>query len=424
MAPKVPLATKGGGGNGNGRSGGVPINTNNNNNRRGSLNKNNNNNNNANRKMRFDSTMDETEILVGLLEANKNPNITTLIFDEIDFDSNLASAVIDLFKTTSKYGRVWDKLNIEFCEGPVDLIVSSATLLDCIKHLFLASDEKQDDVISKFATTLRINTSIQSLWLLIPFTEITADLLGEALAVNDSLDKLSLSGSTWDPDALNEDIDASTMDPMMKNSVAESIDTLETYFTADSSALALAKGLGQNTSIRTLDVSCCSLDDDAMSTILSSLIGHPCLQVLDISRNRCRNVSMAAIGEIIKSDYTQLKHLDIREQTSQEPLDISRLVWSLRNNDSLEVLKLSHNQLTDVQVVELVRALSGNDTLRQLDLQYNQLSDQGLNVLTKHLNELSALSVLLLGGNNIGSEGKTLLETLEEDDNSICTINE
>ena len=407
-------------------------------NRRSSLGGNGNNGS-VNRKMRFDASMSNTDMLIQLKQARENSYITTLVFDEVDFDSLVAAELIDLLRQTSKYGRTWDRLSLEFCEGPIDLIVSSAILFDSLKHLFLASDEKQDDVIDRFATCLRINTSLQSLWLLVPFTETSAELLGDALATNDTLDKLSLSGSTWDPDALNHDIYNNKDDDgesratsnsnnrldslgMPKHSIAESIDTMDTYFTADSAALALAKGLSQNTSIRTLDLSCCRLDDDAMSTILSCLIGHPCLQTIDISRNKCRGVSITALGEMCQNQYNQIKHIDLREQTDHEPVDISRLALSLRNNETLEVLKLSHNQLTDIQVVELVRALKGNATLLELDLQWNQITEKGLNVLTKHLNELSALSVLLLGGNSFGQQGKDMLQHLEDDDESICTI--
>jgi hypothetical protein len=324
----------------------------------------------VNRKLRFDASMEDIEILHRLQEARENPQYTILIFDEVEFDSNLAAAVIDLLRTTSHFGRVWERLNLEFCEGPVDLIISAATLLDSVKHLFLASDEQQDDTIARFATTLRINTSLQSLWLLLPFTETSAGHLGDALAANDTLDKLSLSGSTWDPDTLDDDDDDdvdTNYDPMMKNSIAESIETMDTMYTADSAALALAKGLGQNTSLRTIDLSCCGLQDDAMSTVLSCLIAHPCLQVLDISRNKCREMSVAALSEIVTNDYSKLKNIDLREQTEHDPLDISRLALALRNNETtLEVLKLSHNRLTDVQVVELVRSLKGNGTMMMM----------------------------------------------------------
>jgi hypothetical protein len=296
---------------------------------------------------------------------------------------------------------------LEFCEGPVDLIVSSALMLDCVKHLFLASDENQDDLMIRFSITLRINTSLQSVWLLIPFTESSAAALGEGLAYNNTLDKLSLSGSNWDPiDDDDDDDDSDGSD------------------NSNNAPLALAKGLGQNTGLRTLDLSCCYLQDDAMALLVGSLVGHPYLQVLDVSRNFCRESTIQALGELVRHDDSKLISLDLREQTRREPLNLTMLSHALYGNDMLETLKLSNNRLTDVLVVELVHQLRGNMTLQELDLQWNLITEKGLDVLTQHLQELQALAVLLLGGNDFGKEGFNRLDRLQDDDDTICTVGE
>jgi hypothetical protein len=37
---------------------------------------------------------------------------------------------------------------------------------------------------------------------------------------------------------------------------------------------------------------------------------------------------------------------------------------------------------------------------------------------------MKSLAVLLLGGNTFGEEGQSILEHLQDDDDSICTVNE
>ena len=72
------------------------------------------------RKLRFDGNMEESEILELLREAKEAPQYTILIFDEVTFDATITAAVVELLQTTSRYSRDWERLNLKFCEGPVD----------------------------------------------------------------------------------------------------------------------------------------------------------------------------------------------------------------------------------------------------------------------------------------------------------------
>jgi hypothetical protein len=378
------------------------------------------------RHVKLDGDMEKSEILDLLRKAKDNQQYTMLTFDEVTFDATIAAAVVDLFLVSARFGRVWEKLNVEFCEGPTDLIVTAAMMMDCVKYLFLASDQNQEEVMLRFSTTLRINTSLQSLWLLIPFSEACAASLGEALAHNVTLDKLSLSGSNWDA-VENEDTDADADDDDNDDDNGSSeagSGAAAAQQAISNAALLLAKGLGQNEGLRTLDISCCYLQDDALAVLIGSLVGHPYLQDLDLSRNLSRGNAIKGLAELVQHHDSKVTKLDLREQTRKNPLALSLFSQALVNNETLQTLKLSNNQLHDHHVVELVRALQGNSTLQELDLQHNRITERGLSVLTRHLPELSALAVLLLGGNAFGKEGFNLLESLPDNDDSICTVNE
>ena len=344
----------------------------------------------ANRKLRLDGTMSTEEICEILYNAKEQPQYTSISFDEVTFDADIAAQCVDLLRS---FGRTWDRLNLEFCEGYFDLVILTALTMDCVRNIFLATDQAHEETLDKFAAVLRINKSLQSLWLLIPVTEHTAGAMGEALKYNEYLGKLSFSGSNWSARAAKAFVD---------------------------------NGLSENTTLKTLDISCCFMPDEEIGTICNALEGHESLEEIDISRNICRGKTVEALANWLRDPHTTLREIDLREQTVEEhnEMDISELSRALEANDSLETLKLSNNGLTDDQIIILADGLRQNSSLQELDLQFNAITDKGLNYLTETLPEVASLEVLLLGGNLFGEKGNELLQKLETDDGSIGTIRE
>eukprot|EP00980_Cylindrotheca_fusiformis_P028489 scaffold22604_cov130-Cylindrotheca_fusiformis.AAC.11 len=383
-----------------------------------------------NRKLRFNAKMKTREIIEWLREAKAERHYTILTFDEVTFNPAIVAEVLDLMRTSSSHGRIWERMNLEFCAGPLDMIVTGAIYADCIRHLFLASDKIQDDLMERFATTLRITTVLKSLWLLIPMTEATATHLADGITHNSSIDRLSLSGSNWDLDDDSDSDDDDTRGSEDTSLAAKSVkqksagNDKDTAFDSTAAPTALAKGLRLNDGIRILDLSCCYLQDDAITPMIQAMVDHEYLEVLDVSRNVCRTQAVEALAEILGTRECRLRTLDLREQTRKNPLDISPISYAIRHNDSLETLRLSHNKLVDSQVLELADSLRGNSILQELDLQYNQITEKGVPGLTKYIKELPALTTLLLGGNAFGEEGYNILDSLPDDDDSICTVHE
>lgn len=445
-----------------------------------------------------------------LEEVQTNTQYTQLSFEEVDLQeecvrassaanptasallTSIGATLVEVFQLSQRQGRIFERLNLEFCEGPVDLVISSALLMECVKHMFFTAapeDEEEgillESILWRAFSTLRINQSLQSLWLLVPLPVSSAQLLGEALAYNDTLRKLSLSGSTWgnledgelendnnftdtSDDSDDDDNSAyySTMATEAETESAEEIrakamsklkQSSQRNFSSSSplpatkreAALALAKGLKQNVSLRTVDFSCSNLSDDAAAVLVEALIGQPALISLNLSGNHCRDQTIMALAELISHPDCQLTDLNFGEQCKKETpkkkgkfrrtnkksnkhpdellppvMDLGPLARALMTNDVLQTLKLSHNRLDDDSIIELVRNLQGNSILQELDLEFNQITPHGLRALTKGLNELPSLQILKLGGNAFGKEGNRLLAQLEDDDDSVCTIME
>lgn len=382
-----------------------------------------------NRKLRLNRKMKSREIIEWLREAKQDRQYTILTFDEVILNPAIISEILILLRVSSRHGRVWERVNLEFCEGAIDLVVSSLILMDCVKHLFFASDKIQDDLIERLSTTLRISTELKSLWLLVPMTQFSALHLGSAMKYNRSIDKLSVSGSNWeigdDSDSEDDTTDGSkSYRSKLFGKQNSGNSPVENQMSPIDAAMSLALGLKENEGMHTLDISCCDLTDEVMAPIITALVGHPCLEVLDVSRNMCGIKSIEALGRIVENSDCLLRTLNLREQSPGEHLEISPLSFALRHNQTLESLRVGRNELVDSQVLELVDSFRGNATIKELDLEYNNITEHGIPDLTKYIKELPSLRTLLLGGNAIGEEGVNFLENLENDDDSICTITE
>ena len=397
----------------------------------------------------------EEDIVEALRVAKTDSRVHTLSFVEIDITPTISSTLVELFQHVARVGRDFEKLSLEFCTGYVDLVLITALATDSIGQLFLALDSPDDELIGRLSAMLRVSASLQSLSLLIPFTTPTASSLSEAIRDNKSLEKISISGSNFDKlddddnyyDTDDDDDDDGNDDGDKVNrvnnrtfssgggrrartdSASVSLDMSE--FAADFSpaeaASALADGLRENVTLLEVDFSCCYLPDEPLATLVSALVGHPTLQVLNISRNYARRETMDCVGTCIGNEYSKINSLDINEQFSDDspydgPLEITPISNALQNNISLESMKLSLDRIDDKQLMHLVDCLQGNETLQELDLQYNMISDEGLEYLTNKLDGIKSLSILLLGGNDIGDKGHHQLEALQEKEPNVCTI--
>ncbi|UJR32728.1 hypothetical protein I4U23_020187 [Adineta vaga] len=109
---------------------------------------------------------------------------------------------------------------------------------------------------------------------------------------------------------------------------------------------------------------------------------------------------------IIKKECKQL----LLESNKITSIGVSILVQGLHNNNSLNYLDLSHNQISDDGIATLVKILAtNNETLTKLGLAKNQITDEGMKCLVKLIKTNRTLTQLDLCSNKIGNEGTRLL---------------
>jgi NLR family CARD domain-containing protein 3 len=92
------------------------------------------------------------------------------------------------------------------------------------------------------------------------------------------------------------------------------------------------------------------------------------------------------------------------------PIGALILADALRNNNTLEELYLTHNQVSDKGVHALAEALGiNNNTLKQLGLGWNSITDKGAEHLAEMLKTNTKLLRMGLFNNEIGDRGVRLL---------------
>jgi Ran GTPase-activating protein (RanGAP) involved in mRNA processing and transport len=192
----------------------------------------------------------------------------------------------------------------------------------------------------------------------------------------------------------------------------------------ENSTSILSGGLKHNTSLRSLKLRSLSLKDNDVEQLLSSLVCHPTLQVLDVSFNYCRQ--MGPVATFLRSN-TQIQELYIGYQNMWQAahLDVSELATALAENTALKCLSLARCKLTDDDAIILADALRQNSTLEHLDVRENQFTDVGIQALAYAIgfddNTKCALRKISIVNNPFGDIGmQALLDAARNNWNLCC----
>jgi hypothetical protein len=189
------------------------------------------------------------------------------------------------------------------------------------------------------------------------------------------------------------------------------LDLKGSSFSSTTALLELGVGLRYNTSLESLSLSGCHLEDEEIALFLEELMlqGSRCsLNELDLSVNYFQSQATEAISKLLVSsnNASSLKHLNLSSPDVWDDRSYLRpLTTALSHpNCCLEVLDLSSNFLKDDHWEWLLEALvqDNNCTLRQLILRDNAITELGMVRLAEALPRLSILlaSLDLTSNNN------------------------
>ena len=177
----------------------------------------------------------------------------------------------------------------------------------------------------------------------------------------------------------------------------------------------IAAALRTNTTLRTLSISYCGISDVGAELLVRALAVNRSLVELDI---KCNEISGNCIANFLKNTTLKTLHINISDEGAES------LARALTENMSLEKLNISSDEI-------IVTALQTNKILRTLNMVRFHISDDGAESLARALAVNSSLQELNISYNKIGDNGiayiATALKTntaLRKLDISSCSISD
>jgi len=147
-----------------------------------------------------------------------------------------------------------------------------------------------------------------------------------------------------------------------------------------------------------------------LPVVLEALIHNPTLECLKIYDMCCNEQAIQAIGEILSSPESKLRHLGLKNNLSHPKSElpgVSRhLLRALSQNRHLSYLKISGNNLNDEHMIELSRILTSPKTSIQTLSITDNLISHGLLPLASRLADAKSLRFLDTLRNPITDQSK------------------
>jgi Ran GTPase-activating protein (RanGAP) involved in mRNA processing and transport len=182
------------------------------------------------------------------------------------------------------------------------------------------------------------------------------------------------------------------------------------------STVALATGLENLCSLKSLSLSCSSINDSVLSALAPAIASLRLLESLNLARNLIGNEGVRALA-------TGLANLNSLEELTLSYNSIGNegataLAVGLMDLRSLKKLYLSGNSIGDAGISALAPAFERIQSLEELYLSNNSIGDEGLQAMVEGLSHCSKLSKLYLSGNrSITTLGVVSLSTLLRSNN-------
>lgn len=143
------------------------------------------------------------------------------------------------------------------------------------------------------------------------------------------------------------------------------------------------------------------LEDNGLDHIMSGIKNNPKgdLRILKLSNNSLSITAAIRLAHIMKKRGADLPPIN------------------------LQVLKMSHNKISNIGCETLIGFLKKNETLKYLDISFNEIGDRGLLAVGESLKENTKLEVLNLLGNEFTDKSiKYFTEALIEAKKSKLAI--
>lgn len=147
------------------------------------------------------------------------------------------------------------------------------------------------------------------------------------------------------------------------------------FFIEDGSINVLALALGQNTSLRFLNIANNGLENQELA-ILAKPLQHNqmlCLHTLDFSDNQIGDSGAVTLASCLAQNTMRFLHNLYLSDNEIGDSGLTALTKSLEQNTVLYVLDLANNRIGNTKMGLALKSLSQNTMLYALDLRYNTI---------------------------------------------------
>ena len=179
----------------------------------------------------------------------------------------------------------------------------------------------------------------------------------------------------------------------------------------ESGMCIITQGIRQNLTLKCLDLSSNSLNDESVARVCNALASNACIKRLCLDFNDFGQLGIEAVASMLSLNST-LNELQLFGNKI-DSRGTKYLARGLVRNTSLHRLVLTFNQIGNEGAVALADALSVNTTLRKLSIAANDVHLAGLTALGELLPKMKGIEYLDVGDVYDIDEAEALARGLE-----------
>lgn len=173
----------------------------------------------------------------------------------------------------------------------------------------------------------------------------------------------------------------------------------------------LSSGIKNNTKLKKLILSQCSIQDEGAITLSKALVDNTEILEVYLEDNKIGESGIKAISEkILTKNSLQVLVVSHNLINSKGAEYISE---NLINATGIRSLFMNSNQIGDEGCEYLAKGIKENNSLYELSLDYNNISDKGINLLSKVLVGKENFFHLYISDNKISKIGANFYELLK-----------
>jgi Ran GTPase-activating protein (RanGAP) involved in mRNA processing and transport len=205
----------------------------------------------------------------------------------------------------------------------------------------------------------------------------------------------------------------------LQNNVVVKHILLGTNAFGNQGAKAVAELVTNNNTIETVYLGCNYIEQEGCKAICEALEENQSVKSIWFKRNPIGPESIPAIIKLL-SKNKQIRTLDLVNTGVGQ--GVHALLEYLQENDTIERLYLSGNELTAATMKYVSAMLEKNNRIRSLYLSVNDIGDEGVAELIPGLTNNTSLEELSLSSCGIGDKGMELLFTVLKAKDNIKSL--